>query len=545
MCGIFIAILKKFLTLRMIENYINKIKHRGPDSTHILEIDNIILGFHRLGIIDPTPISDQPLVHDNNYLICNGEIYNYKQLQEEYNLKCKTGSDCEVILSLYEHLLSNNRDLEENKIVSNLCKKLDAEFAYILYDSKKKRVYVARDPFGVRPLFYGENEYGIYFASEAKALTFCKIVKPYLPGQYSILDTSMNQIITTTAYYTFPIYKPISNKQEIYASLRYLFRKAVEKRIMSDRPIGCLLSGGLDSSLVTAYVCQFVNNLICFSTGLENSVDVTAAKKVVHFLKQKYPEKTITHHIIPFTTKDGFDDIPKVIYHTESPDVTTNRASTPQLRMAKEISEKTDIKVLYSGEGSDELFCGYQYSKLAPTASALGNDKTRLISELYLYDNLRTDRTMASSGLEVRVPFLDIEFVNFALQIAEHLNMCDKEIEKKILRDAFKDENILPDEILYRKKEAFSDAVSSKEISWYKTVQKKIETIISDEEFTIESQKYNINIRPKTKEALYYRRIYDLYYGNISELIPKYWMPQWTQTDDPSATVLACHSGDL
>jgi asparagine synthase (glutamine-hydrolysing) len=314
---------------------------------------------------------------------------------------------------------------------------------------------------------------------------------------------------------------------------------------MSDRPIGCLLSGGLDSSLVTSIVSRHLPNLHCFSIGLnESSVDIIAAKKVANFLKIPIEN----HHIVNFTIEEGLSAIRDVIYHLESYDITTIRASTPQYLLAKYIRTNTDIKVLYSGEGSDELFAGYQYSKSAPSDKDLHFDTIRLLSELYLYDNLRTDRTTAAWGLEVRVPFLDKKFTQYVLELDPKLKRSSMEVmEKMLLRNSFKEGNYLPDEILYRPKEAFSDAVSSKEVSWYKSLNVYINQAVSDEQLGDASIKYPYNT-PQTKEALYYRDIFSELYPikNIDQVIPHYWLPKWQgNVQDPSATVLKCHQGDL
>ena len=250
------------------------------------------------------------------------------------------------------------------------------------------------------------------------------------------------------------------------------------------------------------------------------------------------------HHIIEFSIEEGMDAIRDVIYHLESYDITTIRASVPQYLMAKYISTKTDIKVLYSGEGSDEIFAGYQYSKSAPSAEALYEDGKRLISELYLYDNLRTDRTTAAWGLEVRIPFLDKKFLSYAMSINPEYKVCNADIiEKNIIRETF--QGYLPQQILYRRKEAFSDAVSSKEISWYKSLATIIGGIITDDQLESAKVQYTHNT-PMTKEALYYRNIFSEFYPGRDFLIPHYWMPKWQEPglNDPSATVLQCHKVD-
>jgi asparagine synthase (glutamine-hydrolysing) len=368
-------------------------------------------------------------------------------------------------------------------------------------------------------------------------------VDPFLPGHFMKVDLDTFETEYTPYFQIEKIERFSGNVDRNYFLniINKLLTKSVVKRLMSDQPLGCLLSGGLDSSLVTSIVSRYVKNVHCFSIGLENSVDVFAAKKVAAFLK--IPKEK--HHIVTFTVEEGLKALEDVIYHLESYDITTIRASTPQYLLAKYVKNKTNVKVLFSGEGADELFAGYQYSKDSPSAEALHKDTIKLLKELYLYDNLRTDRTTAKWGLEVRIPFLDKEFTKFVLSLDPSLRRPSKKImEKLLLRDSFKN-NYLPEEILYRPKEAFSDAVSSKEVSWYRTLADHIGQVVSDEELKDAHSKYPFNT-PQTKEALYYRNIYSRLYPNREELIAHYWMPQWQgNIKDPSATVLSCHQGDL
>lgn len=519
MCGIHSIISKN----KKKNKKFSVIKHRGPDSTNTFCDGNVFIGFHRLAIIDPHPVSNQPLVLDDYLLICNGEIYNYKKLIETFNFNVRTHSDCEVILHLYKMFG-----------IEKCLKLLNAEFAFILYDTKINTVYAARDPYGVRPLFYNADNDSISLCSEVKGLPVDSYinVKPFQPGTFMEINT-LTLNFSIEKYYHFPEYTISIAENVIYFNINKLLTEAVEKRLMADRPLGCLLSGGLDSSLVASIASKYIKNLHCFSIGLENSVDIIASKKVAKHLG-------ITHYIIPFTIDEGFNAIEEVIKTLESYDITTIRASTPQYIMAKYIANNTDIKVILSGEGSDELFAGYRYFKDAPSAEALDKDSRRLLEELYLFDNLRTDRTTARWGLEVRVPFLDKDLVDFVLTLPP-ICRTHYDIEKYILRKSFTD-NYLPDEILWRPKEAFSDAVSSKELNWYKEVQKRINSIITDEELNTEKNNYKHNA-PLTKEALYYRRIFNKYYPEGDQLINHYWMPKWQQGEqtDPSATILNCY----
>lgn len=531
MCGIFACINCKY-SIEFIQEYYNKIKHRGPDASVLTEIDvNVIFGFHRLAIVDTSENGMQPFSHNGVHMICNGEIFNHLQLEEEHNLNPEMHSrcDCECILHMYEHY-----DIE------TVVKSLDAEFACIIYDSNKKQIHVARDQFGVRPLFIGgTNNNGLYFASEAKAINFCEHVKQFPPGHYLTINLLEGKFdITYKKFYEFPQYKLSLPYDDILAGIRGYFIEAVKKRTMSDRTVGCLLSGGLDSSLVASVLCKFMPEIHFYSIGLKDSVDVKAAKRVIEYLK--IPKTH--HHIKEFTVEEGLDILEEVIEQLETYDVTTIRASVPQYILAKYISQHTPVIVLYSGEGSDELVAGYQYSKQAPNSFELDQDSKNLLTELAWFDNLRTDRTTAKWGLEVRVPFLDKKLVHYIMSLDPGLKMCNDKIEKKLLRDAFK--GWLPDDILYRPKEAFSDAVSSKEVSWYRSLQALINKEINDIDLVNQPYKHN---PPLTKEALYYRRIFDKYYPDRNTIIPKYWMPKWQSKDltDPSATVLKCHTGDL
>lgn len=509
MCGIICLIdmdIKTFLT------QLDKLSPRGPDSLSYLKSNNIYFGFTRLSIMDLSSNGLQPFINDNHLLLCNGEIYNYKELIKQYDLSY-TKNDCRVLIPLIKKLG-----------FKNAIKILDAEFAIIYYDGIN--LFATRDKFGVRPLYVGyKNKKIIGFASELKAIhSVADYVKQVNPN-----EIYMNENIIIN-YNKLNYDLSLNNKQYIKINIRKLLTSAVKKRLQSDVPIGFLLSGGLDSSLIVAIAAKLNKNITCFSIGFENSPDVESAKIVANYLNIK------NHHIIPFSVELGLSYIEKVIEITETYDITTIRASVPQYIMAKYISENTNIKVLLSGEGSDEIFGGYKYFRTAPNIEEFHNETIRLLEELYLFDNKRTDRTMASNGLEVRVPYLDNEFVEFITKINPELLMySNDQIEKQILRDSFID--YLPNNILYRSKEAFSDAVSNSEISWYRSIQSKVETIITDEELI--NNPYTIN-KPEIKEALYYRKIFDKIYPYCDAIIPHYWMPSFQnkKITDPSATIL-------
>ena len=513
-----------------------QIMSRGPDKQNSLRFKSkdgtadIFMGFSRLSVMDVTDDGLQPFKssHDN-IMICNGEIYNYDDLSNIYDIELATKCDCEIILPLYEK--TNFKDMIDS---------LDAEFAIILFDEKQQTVYAARDRYGVRPLFYGYNTatqtHG--FASELKALHhMMEYIEPVEPNKYCKMNLSDNKIelIDYFDYGSLVAYPTIDVAEYVKNMVKDLFTEAVKKRLHADRPLGFLLSGGLDSSLIVAIATRILgpDKIICFSIGLENSPDVVASKIVTSYLGIKQ------HHIIPFDVNIGIEYIPEVIRTIESYDITTIRASVPQYIMAKYINKHSNIRVLLSGEGSDEIHGSYRYFRDAPNPSEFHSETIRLLKELYMFDNLRTDRTMSRNGLEVRVPFLDLEYVQFIKRIDPQLLMYKEDyIEKKIIRDSFI--GYLPDEILYRSKEAFSDAVSSTEINWFKSIQNRVAKEITLDE--LENNPFVIN-KPKTLDALYFRRIFNYIYPGRDNVIEHYWLPRFQKTEvvDPSATVLKCY----
>jgi asparagine synthase (glutamine-hydrolysing) len=531
MCGIFAAVVPDGEKLKC---YSNLLAHRGPDDSEFVVypagVNKLALGFHRLAIVDRDAKSNQPLTLGDLVLVCNGEIFNYKQLVANYNLTMQTGSDCEVILHLYEKF---GRGPDALKKVLSV---IEAEFAFVLYDRNNSTIMAARDPFGIRPLFYGTAEI-LAYASELKALAFLDNVAPFPPGCYRFGSEPPQK------YYSISLTKiwPAPEIETIYHNIRQILTRAVEIRLMSDRPIGCFLSGGLDSSLVLALRVKYRPNIDCFSIGLsQDSYDIQAAKRVVSFLNARGAQ--IRHHIVTFTVEEGIGTLIDAMWHLETRCVTTIRAGIPNYLLSKYIATQTDIKVLYSGSGSDELFNGYQYGKMIKDTETLESDSARLLNELYLYDNLRDDRVTAAHGLELRVPFLDPHLINYVFSIpAEHRLSNQTEMEKMLLRDSFKGLDILPDEILYRRKEAFSDAVSSATESWYKTMVKYIESHVSDQDLGQAGHEFPFDT-PPTKEAYYYRKLFEGLFPRRADVIPKLWLPPAAivgeEVVDPSATIL-------
>lgn len=508
-----------------------KIAPRGPDAQNHIQINsepNIYLGFSRLAIMDVSNDGLQPFTRGSNHVICNGEIYNFAELAKTHDIDLKTKCDCEVILPLYEKLG-----------FVEMIKSLNAEFAMVIFDEVNQILYTGRDKFGVRPLFFGQNKstrtYG--FASELKALhETMEDVEPVKPNIFFKFDLKAETIerIQYYDYQSLNIPPVMYTEDFIKERIRELFTNAVKTRLFTDRPIGFLLSGGLDSSLIVAISCKILGpeNVTCFSVGMDQSPDVIAAKQVAIYLGIK------NHHIIPFDVETGIKMIPEVIRVIESYDITTIRASTPQWIMSKYIRENTDIKVLLSGEGSDEIHGSYRFFRDAPDAEQFHLETGSLLEELYLYDNLRTDRTISNQGLEVRVPFLDYSYVEFIMSIDPELLMYKSgQMEKQLLRDSFV--GYLPDEILYRSKEAFSDAVSSTEVNWFKSVQAFASETIRQED--IENNPFEFN-KPKTTDALYFRQIFNSYYPGRDNVISHYWLPKWQgEIHEPSAVVLKCY----
>lgn len=513
MCGIFALWSHSDFCLSDLTQYIDAIQHRGPDHTSIVKFsDQIALAFHRLAINDLTSNGNQPFYHPDfpsMALICNGEIYNHKELAEKYNFTLRSKSDCEVILHLYQRFG-----------IERTCKELDGYFAFVIADGDQ--LYAARDPIGIRSLFINETEDKVFIASELKGLPHGTRCLQFQPGTWWSSESR-----TYTRYVDIMGRLLIhSTYQHAREKVRALMEKAVEKRVtMSERPIGCLLSGGLDSSIICALVSKYSSTPIhTFSVGFEGSTDCAYARKVAEHLH------TIHHEVI-LTEQDMLEAIPEVVRQIESYDTTTVRASTPMYLLSKYISKHTDIRVIFSGEGSDELSGSYLYFYNAPSQEEFYKETLRLVKDLHYFDVLRCDKSTATNGLEVRVPFLDKDFMSYYLYLEPSLKMPSEfQCEKYLLRDAFED--LLPKEVAWRTKEAFSDGVSRKEKSWYQIIQEHVETL------DIPEIEYEVN-PPVLKESKWYRIIYEKAYPNQSHLIPYYWLPKWTgDVQDPSARVL-------
>jgi len=534
MCGIF-AIFGQRPSENTLQECLKKLDPRGPEFRALVDFGKATLGFTRLAINGLTVNGNQPLVHSNAAVVCNGEIYNYKELAERWSINLPEGcSDCQVLPTLFSVLGP-----------TEVCRMLDGVFAIALIDSAKQTITLARDPYGVRPLFIGIGDGFTAFASEIKALTdICKTVKPFTPGSWSSYDLNTCAIIESHIYHEVPwIKNPLC--LDIYASkvmLKKAFEIAIEKRCMSDRPIGALLSGGLDSSSVCAFIAKILaksgKQLNTFSIGMPGSTDLVYAKKVAEHINS-------IHHEILLTKEDFFSAIKHVIRDTETYDITSVRASVGNWLLGKYIKENTEIKVVFNGDGSDEALGGYLYFFRAPNDEEFESEIERRLKDIHLFDVLRSDRSMAAHGLEARTPFLDKQFVAACRAIPTlYIRPTKDKQEKHILRFALDGENILPHDVLWRKKEAFSDGVSASETPWHRTIDDWARQQISDIDLKLSRAPIDYpNNTPKTAEALFYRAVFETYYGTqASEIIPYFWMPKWSpETKDPSARTLSLY----
>ena len=478
----------------------SKIRHRGPDWSGVFAGETCILAHERLAIVDPLS-GGQPLYSPDGkcVLAVNGEIYNHqdirKKLAGQYDFR--TGSDCEVILALYQ---KKGIDFLED---------LNGIYAFALYDSEKDALLVARDPIGVIPLYIGHDPDGtIYVASELKALEgFCTEYEPFLPGHYY---WSPDGKMTRWYERDWFSYDAVKDNPADPADIREALIAAVKRQLMSDVPYGVLLSGGLDSSITSAIAAMFAQNRVeddsrteawwprlhSFAVGLKGAPDLVKAREMAEYLGT-------VHHEVNYTVQEGLDAIRDVIYYIETYDVTTVRASTPMYLLARVI-KSMGIKMVLSGEGSDEIFGGYLYFHKAPSAKALHEETVRKLAKLYQYDCLRANKSLAAWGVEGRVPFLDKEFLDVAMRINPAAKMCPgNTVEKKILREAFQD--MLPESVAWRQKEQFSDGVG---YSWIDSLKAVAESSVSDEQMAHAAERFPVN-PPMNKEEYCYKSIFE------------------------------------
>lgn len=491
-----------------------KIRHRGPDWSGIYCGGSAILAHERLSIVDPQS-GGQPLYSPDKkqILAVNGEIYNHREIRERFKGKYEfqTGSDCEVILALYRE--KGTHFLED----------LSGIFAFALYDEEKDDFLIARDPIGVIPLYIGRDKDGkVYCASELKALEgFCDSYEPFLPGHCYIGSEGVMKRWYARDWMKYDESLPETVSSETYqqevTAVHDALEDAVRRQLMSDVPYGVLLSGGLDSSVISAIAKQFAAKRIetdgqkdawwpqlhSFAVGLEGSPDLAKAREVADFIGT-------VHHEIHYTIQEGLDAIRDVIYYIETYDVTTVRASTPMYLLARVI-KSMGIKMVLSGEGADEVFGGYLYFHKAPDARAFHEETVRKLSKLYLYDCLRANKSLAAWGVEGRVPFLDKEFLDVAMRIHPASKMCPgKTIEKKVVRDAFA--HLLPESVAWRQKEQFSDGVG---YNWIDTLKQITSEAVSDEQMAHAAERFPIHT-PMNKEEYYYRSIFEEYFPSES-----------------------------
>lgn len=544
-----------------------KIRHRGPDWSGVYTGENAILSHERLSIVDPLS-GKQPLVSDDGKIIlaANGEIYNHKEIRKEFEGKYnfKTQSDCEVIIPLYKKFAAQGSDFKA------MIEKLSGIFAFALYDSQNDVYLIARDEIGVIPLYQGWDKAGRYYvASELKALEGeCQTIEEFPNGHYLYSKDAKVTKWYSRDWESFDFVKnsPKATDEKgevinpsVIEKVKFGLENAVKSQLMSDVPYGVLLSGGLDSSIIAAITQKYSKKRIesdskeeawwpqlhSFAVGLEGSPDLVAAKKAAEYIGT-------VHHEVHFTIQEALDALPDVIYHIETYDITTVRASTPMYLLARVI-KSMGIKMVLSGEGSDELFGGYLYFHKAPNAKEFHEELVRKMSKLHLYDCLRANKSLMAWGVEGRVPFLDKDFIDIAM----NLNPTDKmnikmpdgkqRMEKWILRKAFED--MLPENICWRQKEQFSDGVG---YNWIDTLKKMTEEKVSDAEFARRENRFPVN-PPKTKEEYYYREIYSRFFPSDSaaKVVPHEagvacstakaleWDAAWKNMDEPSGRAIS------
>lgn len=520
MCG-FMVYTKKDIPKEKLEKEFKKIKYRGPDMSMVMEIEEKTFLFHRLAIMGLDKKGMQPFKQNGKIVVCNGELYGFRKeketlIKDGYHFVSE--SDCEILIPMYE------------KYGLDMFQKLDAEYALVLYDSENKKIIAARDPIGIRPMFYGFSKVSgeIMFASEAKALDkLCRQIYPFPPGHYYINGKFIKYYDATEIHE-----KRKDDLDTIFKEINQRLTEAVIKRLDSDAPLGFLLSGGLDSSLVCSIAAKHLKKPIrTFAIGMDkDAIDLKYAKQVADYIGSIHTEVIITKEDVKKALKE-------VIYRLETWDITTIRASIGMYLLCKWIKENTDIKVLLTGEVSDELF-DYKYTDFTPNAAEFQEESKKRIHELYMYDVLRADRCISGVSIEARVPFADLKFVDYVMSIDPEKKLNTYGIGKYLLRKSFVNE-YLPEAILYREKAAFSDAVGHSLVDDLKDFANKMYT---DEEYNKRIKKYKKHT-PFTKESLMYREIFESFYPQRSNLIIDFWMPnkKWERcnVNDPSARVLS------
>ncbi len=519
---------------------------RGPDRYCEVKGLRYHMMFHRLAIHDTSMSGDQPFFYRDRFgtsfhVMCNGEIYNYRDIVAKHQFEMTSKSDCEVIM----HLLAKYRNNVE-KVVEEI----RGEFSFVAFiqtANGKEKIVAARDPFGVRPLYYAHTKNGILFSSTLSGIAefnapFEKVVGDHMPPGTWMEITDRD--VTLRTYYdvrakTLPTEDTSLGLEDHEKRVTSALINSVARRLDSDRPIGFLLSGGLDSSLVVGIATKILKkeNVHTYSIGMKDSPDVAFAQKVAVHCGTK-------HTVVQFDAKDGFAVIEDVVKATETYDITTIRASTPQYLLAQYISKNTDIKVILNGDGADEVEAGYMYFHHAPSKEAMHKECINLLRDIHKYDGLRVDRTLGAHGLEARLPFLDTEFVEAYISVPSEYRMPDRgngRKEKQFLRDAFAKlyPDILPECVLQRTKDAFSDGVSQhkKGMNWFEQLQEFANEIMPDSQ--VNRMQKLTHLPPTTSEAAYYRDIFHQNFEGHDQILKAMWMPKWTTTTDPSARTLA------
>lgn len=529
-----------------IHNFSERVNHYLPENKQ----QYFHVGFHRLSINGLDEESNQPLIVDRVGLICNGEIYNYKELYAEHNIVPQTNSDCEVIIHLYlKYGIAKTLQL------------LHGVFAFVIIDDRDnyktissevfydRTVIIARDAYGIRPMFIAENQdntFGVSSLLKQLAPLTNANVKQFEPGTYKqffyndgLMVTHMHYNFKSELLFTKGKQLNNDNMAAVCFNVNKYLNEAVKMRVdNTDRPVACLLSGGLDSSLITALVAKYVpdpKQLNTFSIGMSGASDLEYARKVATHLGTN-------HHEIIVSEEDFFEAIPIVIKAIESYDTTTVRASVGNYLIGKYISENCDAKVIFNGDGSDELFGGYLYMHCAPDSTEFDKETRRLLDNIHYYDVLRSDRCISCHGLEPRTPFMDVNLIAYYLTVSSNIrnhstneNKANKLPEKYILRKAFSQENLLPESVLWRTKEAFSDGVSNVENSWHTIIKRRLESHKRD---IMESPGYTSTL---SLEQNYYKQIFDICYSGNDHIIPYYWMPKFTNATDCSARSLGIY----
>ena len=536
MCGIFAILFSEEASstnLEQIKPFFNKGSKRGPESSNFTMItQDVLFGFHRLAINGLNTGSDQPITSSTTTLICNGEIYNHKELFQSILSNRTTDSDCEAVSKAYEQMGTHCANL------------FDGVFAFLLFDHVRNCVIVGRDPYGVRPLYVARYRDGtVAFASDVAPLYFNRAIvsiEPFLSGTIATYQKVNNKYTVVRNEQYFHHFFPLKDIQPIEHYMKEFYTRlcnAVRKRVENcERPIAALLSGGLDSSIVSALVARYYSEktghqVATYSVGLEGGEDLKFAKQVARHIHSDHTEVIATHD-------EFIDSIPNVIRDVESYDTTTVRASVGNWYIGKYIKSNSDAKVVFNGDGADELMGGYLYFTCAPNHEEFDQETRRLLGDINRFDVLRSDKSISSHGLEPRTPFLDKELTRYYLSIpieyrnhAKHGD-CEKYFIRKTIEQF--DPDLLPQSVLWRRKEAFSDGVSSQQKSWYEIINESLHSKTVNTEMCYEHNP------PKTKEQRWYREIYETLYPNAERLIPYFWMPRFVEgASDASARTLS------